>query len=120
MTRRPMSILAALAVALVATATAAQTPPTDGKPIVIGQSYLMHSTVLNTDRRVNVYLPQDYGDPKRAFPVLYLLDGGEDGDFHHITGLIAVDGAYGAYQEMIVVGIDQPDRRHDLTSPRTT
>ena len=92
-------------------------PPEGGKPIVIGQSYVMHSAVLNADRRVNIYLPPDYGDPKRSFPVLYLLDGGEDGDFHHITGLVAVDGYYGSYQEMIVVGIDQPDRRHDLTSP---
>ena len=74
-----------------ATVAHAQTPPEGGKPIVIGQSYVMHSTVLNADRRVNVYLPQDYGDPKRTFPVLYLLDGGEDEDFHHITGLVAVD-----------------------------
>ncbi len=110
-------LFAILAVALFAATASAQSPPSGGKPIVIGQSYLMHSAVLNADRRVNVYLPQDYGDPKRSFPVLYLLDGGENEDFHHITGLVAVDGAYGAYQEMIVVGIETPDRHHDLTSP---
>ncbi|HEY3812825.1 MAG TPA: alpha/beta hydrolase-fold protein [Caulobacteraceae bacterium] len=113
-------IVPALAAAIAATSAHAQTPPAGGKPIVIGQSYVMHSTVLNADRRVNVYLPPDYGDPTRVFPVLYLLDGGEDGDFHHITGLVAVDGAYGSFQEMIVVGIDQPDRRHDLTARRQT
>jgi predicted alpha/beta superfamily hydrolase len=96
---------------------APSTPPEGGRPVVIGESYVVHSTVLNADRRVNVYLPQDYGDPKRTFPVLYLLDGGEDGDFHQISGLAQVNGAYGAVQQMIVVGIEQSDRRHDLTSP---
>ncbi len=78
---------------------------------------MIHSAILRADRRVNIYLPQDYGDPTRRFPVLYLLDGGEDADFHHITGLVQINGAYGATEEMIVVGIDEPDRRHDLTSP---
>ncbi len=113
----PSVLFGAIAAALVVTTAHAQTPPRGGKPIVIGQSYVVHSTALNTDRTINIYLPQDYGDPKRTFPVLYLLDGGEDGDFHHITGLVQVSGAYGATQEMIVVGIAEPQRRHDLTTP---
>ncbi|HWE46893.1 MAG TPA: alpha/beta hydrolase-fold protein [Caulobacteraceae bacterium] len=97
----------------------AQTPPAGGKPIVIGLSYAVPSAIFGVARTVNVYLPSDYADPKRSFPVLYLLDGGADEDFHHITGLVAVDGAYGAYQEMIVIGVVTPDRHHDLTSPST-
>jgi uncharacterized protein len=110
------------ALALVGLLAAAQTapvpaPPNDGRPIVIGQSYLLPSAILKDQRRINVYLPQDYGDPARRFPVLYLLDGGEKEDFHHITGIAQVSGAYGATQELIVVGIEGVDRKHDLTSP---
>lgn len=116
----PRTLFAALAFAgLLAAARAAPlpTPPLDGRPIVIGRSYLLPSAVLKDDRRVNVYLPQDYADPGRRFPVLYLLDGGEKEDFHHITGLAQVSSAYGATQELIVVGIEGKDRKHDLTSP---
>jgi uncharacterized protein len=111
-------LLSAL-LAAVAFGAQAQTPPSDGKPIVIGQSYSVPSAIFAGPRTVNVHLPPDYGDPKRRFPVLYLLDGGANEDFHHITGLVAVDEAYGAYEEMIVIGIVTPDRHHDLTSPST-
>jgi hypothetical protein len=89
----------------------------EGRPIVIGRSYAMHSAILGDTRRINVYLPPHYGDPARRFPVLVLLDGGEAEDFHHITGLAQVAAFNGAVEEMIVVGIEGVDRRHDLTSP---
>ncbi len=115
----PRTLFAALAFAglLAAQAAPLAKPPRNGRPIVIGQSYLLPSAVLKDDRRVNVYLPRDYDDPGRRFPVLYLLDGGEKEDFHHITGLAQVSSAYGATQELIVVGIEGKDRKHDLTSP---
>lgn len=86
-------------------------------PIVIGQTYTLLSKVLGGERRLSVYLPEHYADPGRSFPVLFLLDGGEHEDFHHITGLAQINAAYGAGQELIVVGIQGVDRRHDLTSP---
>jgi predicted alpha/beta superfamily hydrolase len=118
------TLLAAFVVAALTAAAQAAPPPApaptplpDGRPIVIGQSYLLVSAVLRDERRVNVYLPPDYCDQARRFPVLYLLDGGESEDFHHITGIVQVSGAYGATQEMIVVGIEGKDRKHDLTAP---
>jgi len=88
-----------------------------GRPIVIGRSYTLQSKVLGDTRRLNVYLPPHYGDASRKFPVLVLLDGGEQEDFHHITGLAQVTAFNGAVDELIVVGIEGVDRRHDLTSP---
>lgn len=87
------------------------------RPIIIGQSYRIRSTILGSDRVINVQLPEHYGDAGRTFPVLYLLDGGEHEDFEHIAGLAQINAAYGQGQEMIVVGIEGVDRRHDLTSP---
>jgi predicted alpha/beta superfamily hydrolase len=89
----------------------------DGRPIVIGRSYTLKSAILGDTRRLNVYLPPHYGDPTRRFPVLVLLDGGEAEDFHHITGLAQVTAFNGAVEELIVVGIEGVDRRHDLTTP---
>ena len=89
----------------------------EGRPIVIGKSYTIHSKVLGDTRRLNVYLPPEYKDASRKFPVLVLLDGGEAEDFHHITGLAQVTAFNGAVEELIVVGIEGVDRKHDLTSP---
>jgi predicted alpha/beta superfamily hydrolase len=88
-----------------------------GRPIVIGKSYTIQSKVLGDTRRMNVYLPPDYNDASRKFPVLVLLDGGEAEDFHHISGLAQVTAFNGAVEELIVVGIEGVDRKHDLTSP---
>jgi predicted alpha/beta superfamily hydrolase len=110
-------IFAALVALAFAAASYAQTAPDAGRLIVIGRSYAMRSAVLGNERRINVYLPDDYGDARRSFPVVFLLDGGEKEDFHHITGLAQINAAYGQGREVIVVGIEGVDRRHDLTSP---
>lgn len=105
--------IALLALLLIAPARAGD----EGCPIVIGRSYALQSQVLGDTRRLNVYLPAHYGDASRRFPVLVLLDGGEQEDFHHITGLAQVTAFNGAVEELIVVGIEGADRRRDLTSP---
>jgi predicted alpha/beta superfamily hydrolase len=109
----------ALALGLLFAGPAAAAPPApeQGRPIVIGSGYEMHSAVLGGPRRINVALPEHYGDPVRSFRVLYLLDGGEQEDFPHIATLARITAAYGQGEEMIVVGIEGVDRRHDLTSP---
>lgn len=124
MMRRPFAVLlmfAALAALSSVSPVQAQPAagPQVGRDIVIGQSYLLTSTVLSDQRRINVYLPDGYGDPGRTFPVLFLLDGGEHEDFHHITGLAQINAAYGQGQDLIVVGIEGKDRKHDLTDPAT-
>jgi len=86
-------------------------------PITIGLGHVLQSKVLSDARRLNVRLPDHYGEPGRRFPVLYLLDGGEREDFLHIAGLTQITAAYGEGQEVILVGIEGVDRRHDLTSP---
>lgn len=113
--------LGALGVLLALTACGHGTglPTEAARPIVIGQSQLLPSSILGGPRRINVYLPPGYADASRRFPVLYLLDGGEAEDFHHITGLAQVVAFNGKTQELIVVGIEGVDRKHDLTPPST-
>lgn len=114
-----VSIAAALTSALpIANAQPASVPPADGTPIVIGRTYTVRSTVLGDTRRVNVWLPPSYGQGEKRYPVLVLLDGGTQEDFLHIVGLAQITSAYGRGQEMIVVGVEGVNRRHDL-SPRS-
>src|SRR5690349_13606477 len=58
-----------------------------------------------------------YATSARAYPVLYLLDGGLDQDFVHIVGTSQLGGAWGRQQEAIVVGIESKDRRSELVGP---
>lgn len=86
-------------------------------PIVIGQSFTLHSRVLGTPRKVNVYVPPSYAEGDKTYPVLYLLDGGEAQDFHHISGIAQLGTIAGTSEDVIVVGIETVDRRNELTAP---
>lgn len=112
------SAVLALAVLLIsgALAPASATEP-EGAPIVIGHTLTLRSDVLGQTRRINVHLPASYDKSGASYPVLYLMDGGEKEDFPHIAGLAQLGELSGTYREMIVVGIEGIDRRHDLTHP---
>ncbi len=108
----------ALALGFCLITSGAVAAPDAGKPIVIGASYDLPSKTLNQTRRINVWLPPGYdAAADRTYPVLYLLDGGEAEDFHHITGIAQVGGMNGYLADMIVVGIAGVDRKHDFTAP---
>lgn len=93
----------------------AQTAP---QPIVVGQSFTIHSTAFGDDRTVNIRLPDGYdAHPNARYPVLYLIDGGTDQDFLHIAGTIQLGAIWGRMQDVILVGIASKDRRSELTGP---
>lgn len=98
-------------------ASLAQLNPTE--PIVIGEKITIHSYILSEDRSLNIYLPPEYDENKNGkFPVVYLLDGGMDEDFIHITGLYQ----YNSFpwikrvSPSIIIGILNKDRMRDMTS----
>lgn len=86
-------------------------------PITLGFTHEFRSKVLGDVRKINIYLPEHIAEPGRTFPVLVLLDGGVKEDFVHIAGLTQITAAYGQGQEMILIGVEGVDRRHDLTPP---
>lgn len=95
-------------------------PPSENMtPIVIGQSFVMDSSVLGEKRTITVYLPSDYHEGSKRYPLLYLLDGGADEDFHHITGIVQVSVANGLMEPIVVIGIKNTVRRRDMTGPTT-
>jgi predicted alpha/beta superfamily hydrolase len=78
----------------------------------------VHSTRLNENRVLNIYLPQDYHpDSSITYPVVYLLDASANEDFPHIAGLFQFMTMYELMPKSILVGIANVDRQRDFTSP---
>lgn len=87
------------------------------EPVVIAQSYTMRSEVLGETRRYNVMLPPGYAGGEARYPLLLLLDGGIAEDFHHLSGIVQVSVGNGTMRPVIVVGLENTERRRDTTGP---
>jgi uncharacterized protein len=87
-------------------------------PLVIGETFTIDSKIMGETRRLNVYLPPGYAKAPRArFGVLYMPDGGIDEDFLHVAGLVQVLVGNGTMRPVILVGIENTQRRRDMTGP---
>lgn len=86
-------------------------------PLLPHDSFSFPSLAVQETRRINVWLPPQYEATQRAFPVLYMLDGGLGEDFPHVVRTIDGLVRAGAIAPLLVVGIENTVRRRDLTSP---
>lgn len=88
------------------------------EPLTIGETFTLESAALAETRRINVYLPYVYAAaPDTALPVLYMPDGGLAEDFLHVAGLVQVLSGNGGMRAFILVGIENTQRRRDMTGP---
>ncbi|NCU05415.1 MAG: alpha/beta hydrolase [Chitinophagaceae bacterium] len=89
---------------------------TEEKVFSLGIIRQLHSTVLNEERTLNIYLPEGYHKDS-SYPVIYLLDGSADEDFIHVAGLVQFYNFpwVKVLPNSIVVGIANVDRRRDFT-----
>lgn len=87
---------------------------TNAKPLTIGEIRTIKSKILNEERALNIYLPQNF-DKTKSYPIIYLLDGSMNEDFIHVTGLIQFFNQMYSMPETIVVGIANIDRKRDFT-----
>ncbi|QDO94454.1 alpha/beta hydrolase [Formosa sediminum] len=84
----------------------------------IGEKITLKSQVLNATRTLYISLPKSYNDTTyspKAYPVLYFFDGDS-----HFENLVAqrnwqTRNLYATMPEVILVGIVQEDRTHELT-----
>ena len=87
-------------------------------PLAIGDTFTIQSKILGETRRINVYLPPAYfASPDARLPVLYMPDGGMGEDFLHVAGLVQVSTGNGTMRPFVLVGIENTERRRDLTGP---
>ena len=93
-------------------AAAAQT----NEPVVqFGESYSLHSKILNQDRPYWVCLPASYHAKanRQKYPVLYLLDA--EWNFYLVCPVLQFMEQSRQLPDFIVVGVPNIDREHDLT-----
>ena len=87
------------------------------QPLVIGETFQLESKVLGETRRINVYMPPGYAGTDLRVPVLYMPDGGMAEDFLHVAGLVQVSVGNGTMRPFLLVGIENTERRRDMTGP---
>lgn len=113
-------VAAALLLAAVGCAPARGRPAAaaPAAPLAIGTTFTLPSAVLGEVRRINVYVPGGHDRPDAPpLPVLYMPDGGVAEDFLHVAGLVQIGVANGTMRPFLLVGIENTERRRDLTGP---
>ncbi|WP_374609210.1 alpha/beta hydrolase [Thermomonas sp.] len=82
------------------------------------QSITLDSAVMHERRRINLYLPPERAADRR-YPVIYMPDGGLAEDFPHVADTIDLAIREGRMAPVILVGIENTQRRRDMTGPTT-
>lgn len=115
--RLPLAVTLLAALTIVSAPVAGQ-DASRSEPLAIGETFTLTSRVLGEVRTINVYKPPAYGDTSNApRPVLYMPDGGIAEDFLHIAGLLQISVLNGTMRPFLLVGIENTERRRDMTGP---
>ncbi|MBT0607380.1 alpha/beta hydrolase [Aequorivita echinoideorum] len=89
--------------------------PTD--PVPAHEDFIINSKILGEERVINVWLPTKYKESQNGLPVLYMPDGGIKEDFPHIANTLEKLISEEKIPPFILVGIENTNRRRDLTGP---
>ena len=84
-------------------------------PIPQHDNFSFESKKLQETRVINVWLPPEYSETTANYPVLYMPDGGIKEDFPHMANTVAELVESKKIPGFILVGIENTDRRRDLT-----
>ncbi|RKH64181.1 alpha/beta hydrolase [Corallococcus interemptor] len=90
----------------------------EAEPMPPHATFTLPSKALGETRRLNVYTPPGYDTAKGTrYPVLYMPDGGEQEDFPHVATTVDTAIRAGEMRPVILVGIENTERRRDMTGP---
>ncbi len=81
------------------------------------QTFTIKSKYVGETRIINVWMPSTYQSTSDSFPVMYMADGGIKEDFPHMANTLAKLIKSKSIPPMILVGIENTQRRRDLTGP---
>ncbi|MGB0868257.1 MAG: alpha/beta hydrolase [Flavobacteriales bacterium] len=100
---------------LLATLSCQTKTPVMNDPIPDHDSLKIESKFVNETRVINIWTPPTYKNSTDSFPVLYMPDGGIKEDFPHVANTIAKLVKNKSIPPIILVGIENTERRRDLT-----
>lgn len=81
------------------------------------ETFTIESKYVDEPRIINVWMPSTYQSTSDSFPVMYMADGGIKEDFPHMANTLAKLIKSKSIPPMILVGIENTQRRRDLTAP---
>lgn len=88
-------------------------------PIPEHETFIIQSKQVAEERTINVWTPEDYKSNTDSLMVLYMPDGGIKEDFPHIANTLSDLIKANKIPPVILVGIENTQRRKDLTGPTT-
>ncbi len=94
----------------------------ESEPVPAHDTLVIESKEMKEARTINVYLPPDYREYDKEpgaqlYSVVYMLDGGLKEDFPHIATTIDTAIRAGEMRPVLLVGIENTQRRRDMTGP---
>jgi len=95
----------------------ALTPRAGAQDAPLGERVPLQSRVLNEPRAFLLYLPPEYRDSTRRFPVLYVLDG--EALFLNAAAAARALQQDGLMPPVIIVGVENTNRERDFTTVPT-
>lgn len=87
--------------------------------IPLHENFTISSSYVGEERKINVWTPETYIGSATPLPVLYMLDGGIQEDFPHLAKTMQELIAAHKIPPFRLVGIENTQRRRDLTGPTT-
>lgn len=84
-------------------------------PIPVHDTFIIDSKEVKEIRTINVWTPPEYTQSLDSLPVLYMPDGGVKEDFAHVANTMAKLIKSREIKPFILVGIENTQRRRDLT-----
>ena len=84
-------------------------------PIPTHETFTIKSKHIGEDRIINVWTPQNYKTSIDSLGVMYMADGGIKEDFPHIANTLSKLIKEKKIKPIILVGIQNTQRRRDLT-----
>lgn len=84
-------------------------------PIPEHETFKIQSKQVGEERTINVWTPENYKTGNDSLPVMYMADGGIKEDFPHIANTLAKLIKENKIKPLILVGIENTQRRRDLT-----
>ena len=84
-------------------------------PIPNYETFTIKSKQVGEDRIINVWIPENYKTSMDSLAVMYMADGGIKEDFPHIANTLAKLIKEKKIKPIILVGIENTQRKRDLT-----
>ena len=104
-------------IGILQTICCANVVPENGDPIPAHDAFTMLSQEVGEERTINVWVPESYNTNSDSLMVLYMPDGGTQEDFPHIANTLHELITAHKIPPVILVGIENTQRRRDLTGP---